>query len=91
MTKGEVIEAHNLSPKPILSDSTKDCRLNTGSEVEASELNPEKKARVMHNFEAAEDDELPLTPGEVICVLNDSNPYWWLRSSHQGRGLFPAN
>nr|XP_004650388.2 GRB2-related adapter protein 2 [Jaculus jaculus] len=48
-------------------------------------------ARALYNFEALEDDELGFQSGEVVEVLDSSNPSWWTGRLHNKLGLFPAN
>lgn len=48
-------------------------------------------ARALYDFEALEDDELGFHCGEVLEVLDSSNPSWWTGRLHNKLGLFPAN
>ncbi|XP_014319650.1 GRB2-related adapter protein 2 isoform X2 [Myotis lucifugus] len=48
-------------------------------------------AQALYDFEALEDDELGFRSGEVVEVLDSSNPSWWTGRLHNKLGLFPAN
>lgn len=48
-------------------------------------------AAALYVFQASRPDELSLRPGNILEVLDTSNPDWWTGSLHGETGVFPAN
>lgn len=62
------------------------------SQAPAEQTGPRVRwARALYDFEAMDVDELGLRCGEVVEVLDSSNPSWWTGLLHNKLGLFPAN
>ncbi|XP_009866717.1 PREDICTED: GRB2-related adapter protein 2-like isoform X3 [Apaloderma vittatum] len=47
--------------------------------------------RALYDFDAVEHDELGFRSGDIVEVLDSSNPSWWKGRLRGELGLFPAN
>ncbi|KAL7052751.1 hypothetical protein ACKWTF_004989 [Chironomus riparius] len=74
-----------------LYPSMSDVSNNSSATVTAIKAPEPRKVRAIYDFEAAEDNELTFKAGEIIMVIEESDPNWWRGSNHRGEGYFPAN
>lgn len=80
LTLSEAPPADGLPPVPITSRPG-------GPPSQAG-----KKARVLYEYEAAEDNEIALQEGETITQIEELDEGWWSGTNSLGQsGLFPAN
>lgn len=62
--------------------------------VSCSSLSPSQRilwVRALYDFDAVEHDELGFRSGDIVEVLDSSNPSWWKGRLRGELGLFPAN
>ena len=49
------------------------------------------RAVALYAYEPSRPDELSLQPGDVLDVLDDADPSWWMGTLRGRTGMFPAN
>ncbi|KAJ8391674.1 hypothetical protein AAFF_G00086240 [Aldrovandia affinis] len=68
----------------IIKDSTEN--------GEESSLDGQLCVRALYDYQAEDESELSLEPGDIISAVETVNKAWWRGCSKDGRqGLFPAN
>nr|XP_057904565.1 GRB2-related adapter protein 2a isoform X2 [Doryrhamphus excisus] len=68
------------------------CVVQTGrSGPVGADVTHPAQVRAVYDFTAEEDDELGFCAGDIIEVLDRSDPSWWRGRMRDKSGLFPAN
>ena len=52
---------------------------------------PQKKCRVLYDFAPENEDEMQLSAGDIVIILDDSDSDWWRGTINGRTGLFPSS
>lgn len=79
-------------PRPVFSTSHNNHTTNSnGSSSARPPLSMSVKATVKFSYDPRLEDELRLTKGEIILVVDKSSDGWWKGESNGSTGWFPSN